>query len=176
MARRAEELKSLRWGMFACWSFSTFSGKEWTGGGTGEEADATVPEGETAHPECTMFGKSLPAYGFYCRHVTGLRFSNAGLRAAAADLRHAMVFDDVENLAIDGLDAAFWPGGAPMLSLVQTHDAIISGCQPSMKAGTLLKLNGDKSRNIALAANDLSGAAKSADVAPEVPKDALLIK
>jgi len=32
MARRAEELKSLRWGMFVCWSFSTFSGKEWTPG------------------------------------------------------------------------------------------------------------------------------------------------
>jgi alpha-L-fucosidase len=32
MAQRAEELKSLRWGMFVCWSFSTFSGKEWTGG------------------------------------------------------------------------------------------------------------------------------------------------
>ncbi|MDR1817824.1 MAG: alpha-L-fucosidase [Puniceicoccales bacterium] len=30
IARRAEELKSLRWGMFICWSFSTFSGHEWT--------------------------------------------------------------------------------------------------------------------------------------------------
>jgi len=34
MARRAEELKNLRWGMFICWSFSTFSGKEWTPGVT----------------------------------------------------------------------------------------------------------------------------------------------
>ena len=32
MARRAAELKNLRWGMFICWSFSTFSGKEWTPG------------------------------------------------------------------------------------------------------------------------------------------------
>ena len=32
MARRAQELKGLRWGMFICWSFSTFSGKEWTPG------------------------------------------------------------------------------------------------------------------------------------------------
>jgi alpha-L-fucosidase len=31
-ARRTEELKSLHWGMFICWSFSTFSGKEWTPG------------------------------------------------------------------------------------------------------------------------------------------------
>ena len=32
MQKRAEELKSLKWGMFICWSFSTFSGKEWTPG------------------------------------------------------------------------------------------------------------------------------------------------
>jgi alpha-L-fucosidase len=29
---RVEELKKLRFGMFICWSFSTFSGKEWTPG------------------------------------------------------------------------------------------------------------------------------------------------
>ena len=32
MSKRAQELKNLRWGMFICWSFSTFSGKEWTPG------------------------------------------------------------------------------------------------------------------------------------------------
>ncbi len=32
MTKRAEELKSLKWGMFVCWSLSTFSGKEWTPG------------------------------------------------------------------------------------------------------------------------------------------------
>ena len=30
--RRVRELQSLRWGMFICWSFSTFSGTEWTPG------------------------------------------------------------------------------------------------------------------------------------------------
>jgi len=32
MNKRAEELKALHWGMFICWSFSTFSGQEWTRG------------------------------------------------------------------------------------------------------------------------------------------------
>ncbi len=27
---RAEQIKEMKWGMFICWSFSTFSGKEWT--------------------------------------------------------------------------------------------------------------------------------------------------
>ena len=32
LAKRTDELKSLKWGMFICWSFSSFSGKEWTPG------------------------------------------------------------------------------------------------------------------------------------------------
>ncbi|NLX15327.1 MAG: hypothetical protein GXY44_17000 [Phycisphaerales bacterium] len=32
MQARTKELQNLRWGMFICWSFSTFSDKEWTGG------------------------------------------------------------------------------------------------------------------------------------------------
>jgi len=35
-----------------------------------------------------MFGE-LPAYGFYCRHVKGLRFSGIRLQTDAPDLRHA---------------------------------------------------------------------------------------
>jgi len=31
---RVQQLQNLRWGMFVCWSFSTFSGKEWTPGVT----------------------------------------------------------------------------------------------------------------------------------------------
>jgi alpha-L-fucosidase len=32
MNKRTKELQDLKWGMFICWSFSTFSGKEWTPG------------------------------------------------------------------------------------------------------------------------------------------------
>ena len=31
-AARASELKAMKFGMFICWSFSTFSGYEWTWG------------------------------------------------------------------------------------------------------------------------------------------------
>lgn len=144
------------------------------GGGAHDLTNKVIPELPEKYPECTMFG-DLPAYGVYCRHVKGLRFSNVQLCTAATDLRHAMVFDDVENLALDGLEAAFWPGGASTLSLVQTRDAIVRGCQPRAKDGTFLKLAGEKSRGIALVANDLQGIAQAADVAPNVPANALTI-
>ena len=34
VAARVKQLRDLHWGMFICWSFSTFSGKEWTPGVT----------------------------------------------------------------------------------------------------------------------------------------------
>lgn len=42
LKQRAEQLKSLRWGMFVCWSFSTFSGMEWTPGMTDLKAFAAT--------------------------------------------------------------------------------------------------------------------------------------
>ena len=57
-----------------------------------------------------MFGR-LPAYGLYCRHVRGLKLSNVQLQLAGADKRHAVVFEDVHNAMVDGLDAAVFKWG-----------------------------------------------------------------
>lgn len=145
------------------------------GGGARELAARQVPEVAEKYPESKMFG-DLPAYGFYCRHVRGLRFSNVQLRTAAPDLRHAMVFDDVENLAVDGLDAATCSGGAPVLGLVQCRDALIRGCRPRAKDGTFLRVAGDRSGGVALVGNDLGGVASVTEVSGDVPKDAVTVK
>jgi polygalacturonase len=47
-----------------------------------EWVDREVPEQPKQYPEARMFGR-LPAYGFYCRHVTGLRLRGIDLSAAA---------------------------------------------------------------------------------------------
>jgi len=90
------------------------------GGGTIDDTTREIPEREDAYPESTMFG-TLPAFGFYCRHARGLTFEDVRLRTDEPDLRHAMVFDDVEDLVIDGLDATFSPGAASMLDMVQVR-------------------------------------------------------
>ena len=145
------------------------------GGGDRELTAKEVPESPKKYPECTMFGE-LPAYGFYVRHVNGLRFSNVRLRTAKPDLRHAMLLDDVEDLAIDGLDAGFWPGAEPLLNLIQPRGAIIRGCQPHAQGGTFLKVTGDATRNVTLIANDLAGVGHPTEVAPDVPAGALSVK
>ena len=75
------------------------------GGGTREDASKEVPEKPESYPESTMFGV-LPAYGLYCRHVKNLRLDNVHLETEQPDARPAVVFDDVEDLAVDGLDPA----------------------------------------------------------------------
>ncbi|MFP4354297.1 MAG: glycoside hydrolase family 28 protein [Phycisphaerae bacterium] len=61
-----------------------------------------VPENSTGYPEINMFGnkkgKHLPSWGFFFRHVDGLRLSNLHLRTLRPEARQAIVTDDVTGL------------------------------------------------------------------------------
>jgi polygalacturonase len=74
---------------------------EFAGGGAPEDARRKIEEKEDAYPECGMFGP-LPAYGLYCRHVKGLRLLNVQLTPRQPDARPATVFDDAEDVLVDG--------------------------------------------------------------------------
>jgi len=122
------------------------------GGGALTNTVRRIPERPEAYPECKIFG-TLPAYGFYCRHVKGLRFTNLKLRTEAADLRHAMVFDDVQDVTISGLDAEQWPEGA-----------------------ALLRVDGTATRGIVLEKSKLKGIRDVATLSSGVPADAFVHK
>jgi len=74
------------------------------GGNAENGLHQTVAERASKYPEHSMFGV-LPAYGFYCRHVRGLTFSNVELDFQHADARPSLVCDDV-----NGLDLNNWNG------------------------------------------------------------------
>lgn len=61
----------------------------------------SIPEQESEYPEFSMFGE-LPSWGFYFRHVDGLKIRNVRLSIREDDYRHAVVFDDVKNITIEG--------------------------------------------------------------------------
>ncbi|MEJ2702640.1 MAG: glycosyl hydrolase family 28 protein [Sedimentisphaerales bacterium] len=94
------------------------------GGGAKEAASRSIAERPTAYPESTMFG-TLPAYGFFCRHVKGLRFQNLRFQTAAPDYRHAIVFDDVNDAVLDGLDAPLTDGAAEMVRSTNSRRIVI---------------------------------------------------
>jgi len=63
-----------------------------------------VPEQEDKYPEFSMFGE-LPAWGFYVRHVDGLKMKNVKVRIKDPDYRPAFVFDDVNKLFLNSVQA-----------------------------------------------------------------------
>jgi polygalacturonase len=94
------------------------------GGGTRKAAAAKVPEKEDAYPESWMFGP-LPAYGFYCRHVAGLKLRDVRLGTDQPDLRHAVVCDDVKDLVLDGLAVRPAAGAAAPVRLIHSPGAVV---------------------------------------------------
>jgi hypothetical protein len=119
-----------------------------------------------------MFGV-LPAYGFYCRHVRGLTFTNVQLQATSSDRRHAMVFEDARNVSIDALDTGYSPGAAATIRLTDARGVLVRGCRPRMGTELYLNIQGSQSEHVVLVANDLSGVAKIVETGPDVGKTAL---
>lgn len=129
------------------------------GGGTVQDAAREVPERPEAYPSCRMFG-TLPAYGFYCRHVRNLRFHNVDLGFSNDDHRPAMIFEDVQDLSIFSLDAQCTASTPAAIWLRQVDGALIHGCRPRKMAGPLLQIDGGRSANISLIGNDFSRVGK----------------
>ncbi len=73
------------------------------GGGGTDLVTWDVPEQIDRYPEHSMFG-TLPAYGFYCRHVNNLKFRDIQLDYAGSEERPAMMFDDIDRLVLEDLD------------------------------------------------------------------------
>ncbi len=96
------------------------------GGGTKQDAGRAVPEKPRDYPEYSMFGR-LPAYGFYCRHVKGLKLLNVQLQLAKSDQRHGIVLEDVEDALIDGLVAPHSAGANSIVRLTDVKKVFIRG-------------------------------------------------
>jgi polygalacturonase len=79
---------------------------ELAGGGSLADAGVQLPEKEKAYPEYNMFGKVLPAYGIYARHVRGITFKNVRTTVKNPDARPAKIFIDVEGVTPAGFAPA----------------------------------------------------------------------
>jgi polygalacturonase len=145
------------------------------GGGTKEDSSRQIPEKPTSYPESTMFG-TLPAYGFFCRHVRGLRFYNLQLRTSAPDYRHAIVFDDVSNAVIDSLGAPFAAGAAGVILCTNSRNIFIRNCRPPESTDLFLDLHGSKTENILLTSNNFNGVDQIFRSANDVSKSALVLR
>lgn len=140
---------------------------EFLGGGTPEHAQATPPENENGYPESTMFGV-LPAYGLYCRHVKGLSMDNVTLTLQDADLRPALVCEDVQDLRLDAFHAQSGASAPAQIVLRHTQRALITGASPESQRFLSL---GPGCSGITVTACDLTRAATPFTLDPSLPAD-----
>jgi polygalacturonase len=75
---------------------------ELAGGGKLADAQIQLPEKEKAYPKYSMFGKVMPAYGLYARHVRGISFKNVQTTVKNLDARPANIFIDIEGVTSAG--------------------------------------------------------------------------
>jgi len=71
------------------------------GGGTEEMFERVIPENEKKYPENRMFGHTLPAIGFFVRHVKDIRFNNIRINCLSPDARTLFYLDDVKEISIE---------------------------------------------------------------------------
>ncbi|MFN0171260.1 MAG: glycoside hydrolase family 28 protein [Bryobacteraceae bacterium] len=141
-------------------------------GGHGKMESLEVPELPEKYPEAWMFG-SLPAYGFYARHVEGLTLRNVQVRWEEADARPGMVFDDVKDLFLDAFQTDTVSGGAPLIRLHNTNGAFVRGARIPSGARLLVEVTGVESREIKVTEGLLRGA-QSVAAGGEVPTGAIV--
>ena len=94
---------------------------ECVGGGTPDQAKIEVGEHENSYPEPSMLG-SLPAYGFYFRHVNRLEMSHVEVAPIAPDARPAIYLDEVHRADFFAITA---PSSPPAFSLNKSTDVRI---------------------------------------------------
>ena len=145
------------------------------GGGVKEDASRQIAEKPESYPESTMFG-TLPAYGFFCRHVEGLKSHHLRLETTAPDHRHAIVFDDVNEAVLDGLEAPFVAGAAGIIRCTNSQNVFIRNCRPPNGTELFLSLRGSQTDKILLMSNDLGRVKDIADFAEDAPETALVLQ
>lgn len=72
-----------------------------------------IPELPEVYPEPSNWG-ILPAYGLFAKHVDGLTLRNLRISCKVPDERHVCVFDDAEDILVDGLEADCVPFREPV--------------------------------------------------------------
>jgi len=132
------------------------------GGGTAKQAEAEVPERESAYPAGRMFGQ-LPACGFYLRHARGVVLRNVSVSSEKPDERPALVADDVAGLSLDGFR------GANPVRLKNVRGATV-------RAGAeRVKISGARSEQIVVIPERAAGDAEIVERAADVRPDAVRV-
>lgn len=149
---------------------------QYAGGGTKEQAAKEVPA--IAAEYFGVWDKQPggpPAYGLYARNVKGLTLQNVRFEYEEADARPAVVFDNVQDAAINGLSAK-GSAGAPLLRFIQSKDILLTATRLLTPAAVLLQVEGAASEGIQVDGGDIRKAAQPLALLKGADKKAAVLR
>jgi polygalacturonase len=123
-------------------------------GGVDKDVSTDVEELADQYPEALMWG-ILPSYGFYVRHVRGLRMQGVSLNTQQDDVRPAVHFSDVIDARIENSDMTISASARSAIVLEKVVGLSLSGSVVKGTAGALFRLLGDQNGRISAVGNDL---------------------
>lgn len=127
------------------------------GGGTAEEAALRdVPKVAGEYFETGI----LPSYALFARNVRALTLSDVRFEVASAEARPAVVFDHVNDVAVNGFSVQGTKEAESSLRFIDTNDVLLSSARLVAPSPVFLQIEGAESRGITIDGGDLSKAAK----------------
>lgn len=135
---------------------------KYAGGGTAEQAaKRNVPK--VAAEYFGVWNEAPggpPAYGLYARNVKGLTLQNVRFEYEDAELRPAVIFDNVQDASITALSAQGSPQ-TELLRIINSKDVLFTATRLLSPAKVFLQVEGAASENIVVEGGDLKKSAQS---------------
>jgi polygalacturonase len=129
-----------------------------TFGGGGTTEDAARRDLPTIAGEYFMLGP-MPAYGFYARNSRGLTLQNVRLQVSTPEMRPAVIFDHVDDVAVSGLSVQANPAAESALRCINSKQILLTAPRLLSSAAVFLQLEGAENENIKIDGGDVSKAA-----------------
>ena len=127
------------------------------GGGTVEEAAVRdVPQVVGEYYQAGVF----PAYALFARNVRALTLSNVRFEVAEPEARPAIVFDHVQDAALNGLSLQGTKTAESLLRFIDTREVLLSAARVLAPAAVFLQVEGAASADIKIDGGDFSKAAE----------------
>jgi polygalacturonase len=142
------------------------------GGGTAEEAAVRdVPNVVGEYYQAGVF----PAYALFARNVRGLALNNVRFDVAGREARPAIVFDHVQDVAVNGLSVQGAKEAESVLRFIETRDVLLTATRVLGSASVFLQVEGPGSGSIKIQGGDLSKAAQAVTFVNGASKDAVSV-
>ena len=143
------------------------------GGGTAEHAAVRdVPKIASEYYEIGV----PPACGLFARNVRGLTLHNVRFETATPDLRPALVFDHVEDAALNGFSAQGNKDAESVLRFIESKDVLLTAARVLTPAAVFLQVEGRASSGITIDGGDLSKAAAPLSFHADASKDSVKLR